>query len=491
MKRYNKASRISLSILLATLGASIAGCGGGGSAPTPTPTSPPTNRAPQFSSSDAATIAENSAGVFYTASANDPDGDPLTFAISGTDAGAFSLAGSDLSFVEIPDFERPADGDRDNIYDVTITVQDGRGGSADLSLFVTVENDKEGIAVTRVATGFDDPVGLGFLLSTGPSGFVSEGRIAVAQANGEIFDVDGTTGDRTLLADVFDGRPRGELLAIGFSDRRNGFYSGLYAVAQDPGGRVFVQRYARSPLPETEILPSGTGLVSATIFEGANPSVPGGALFMTLSDESGVFAQDTNSRLGKLIQLRLQDPFAGTTVQPRIVPEIIGSGLRNSGGAGPINGQILISDQGGSVEQEMSFFSEDVRPLDFGWPGREGTQGVVENPPEAVNGPTISYDFGEGLDQGTGVIFGGLYRGPIDDLDNRFVFGDLSGGLWSIPFDDLTGGFIIRPEQMDRRADDFAPDEGGIESPIGFVVDDQERLFLIDSDGELFRFDPA
>jgi hypothetical protein len=344
-----------------------------------------------------------------------------------------------------------------------------------------------------VATGFADPAGLGFLLSLGPSGVVQEGRIAVAQTNGQIFDVNGTTGARTLLADVFDGRPRGKLLAIGFNDRRNNFYSGLYAVAQEPGGRVFVQRYTRSSLPELEVLPAGSAPVSATIFEGVVRGLPGGDLYMTLSDESGSFAQNPSSPLGKLIFLESQDPFAGASFggSAGYVARIIGNGIRRSAGAGPVNGQILLSDQGGSLEQELTFFQQDARPLDFGWPGREGTQGIGANPPAAVNGPTVAYGFGTGADQGTGIVFGGLYRGPIADLDNRYVFGDRSGTFWSVRFSDPVGGFLLRPQQMDRRTEDFVPDAGQIESPVGFMVDDRERLFILDSDGELFRVDAA
>lgn len=470
----------------------LTACGGGGTAPAPSPTnSPPTNSAPSFTSASTVTVTENNSGSFYTAVASDPDGDPLTFAISGgADASAFSLSGQNLSFAQSPNFERPADADRDNTYAITLQVSDGRGGSTSLGVSVNVDNDKEGIAVIQVATGFVDPTGLGFLLSLGPSGFEERGRIAVAQKNGEIFDVDGTTGARTLLADVFENRPRGELLAIGFNDRRNNFYSGLYAVAREPNGRVFVQRYTRTPITELELLPTGSAPVSATIFEGVDRSLPGGDLFMTLSDEGGTFAQDITSLRGKLIFLQERDPFAGASVRAGgYDPIVIGTGIRRSGGAGPVNGEILLSDQGGSIEHELNFFPQDARPLDFGWPGREGTQGIGANPPPAVIGPTIAYGFGTGDDQGEGVVFGGLYTGNAADLANSFVFGDISGTIWSVPFADLTSGFLLRPEQMDRRTEDFVPDTGNIDSPVAFIVDDMDRLFILDTDGELYRVD--
>lgn len=137
----------------------------------------------------------------------------------------------------------------------------------------------------------------------------------------------------------------------------------------------------------------------------------------------------------------------------------------------------------------MTYFDPNVRPLDFGWPGREGTQGVGSNPPASVNGPRLVYGFGNGRDEGTGIIFGGLYQGPIANLNNRFVFGDRSGTIWSVSLDDLTNSSLLRVPQLDRRTEDFVPDIGRIESPIAFIVDDRNRLFILDADGELFRVD--
>lgn len=60
--------------------------------------------------------------------ASDPDGDPLSFAVSGgPDAALFTVDASDgsLTFLNEPDFEAPADSDGDNIYELQVTVSDG------------------------------------------------------------------------------------------------------------------------------------------------------------------------------------------------------------------------------------------------------------------------------------------------------------------------------------------------------------------------------
>lgn len=59
----------------------ISGCGGGGSSGPGGGTS--TNRAPQISSATTATLTENSAAAALVLAASDPDGDAVTFAISG------------------------------------------------------------------------------------------------------------------------------------------------------------------------------------------------------------------------------------------------------------------------------------------------------------------------------------------------------------------------------------------------------------------------
>lgn len=463
----------------------LSGCGGGGGGGGGGSVA---NRAPQITSAGTASITEN-ATIALNLAASDADGDAVSFAVTGgADAGAFTVSGASLTFRNAADFERPADAGRDNIYNLTIEARDGRGGISSADLVVTVTNSKEGIAVTRLASGFSNPVGLGQLLVIG----APAGKIALAQTTGEIFEVDGTTGARTLLADIFASRPRGRVLAITYYSRPSNFYGGLHAVVQEADGRVFVQRYTRSALDETEVIPSGSAPVSAAIFSGPVRGLPGGDLHMTLSDEGGTFAQNPASPLGKLIFLQEKDPFAGaSTTRAGYNVQVIGTGIRRSGGAGAVNGEILLSDQGASIEHELTFFLPDARPLDFGWPGREGTQGIGTNPPAAINGPKIAYGFGTGPDQGTGVIFGGLYRGPIADLDNRFVFGDRSGAFWSVRFSDLTTNFLLGPPQMDRRRADFAPNAGAIEAPVAFTTDDLGRMFILDADGELFRIDAA
>ena len=65
-------------VLVACGGGGSSGGGAGGGSNPPTQPPPPANRLPQFTSAAAASVAENTAGTFHTATATDADNDALT-----------------------------------------------------------------------------------------------------------------------------------------------------------------------------------------------------------------------------------------------------------------------------------------------------------------------------------------------------------------------------------------------------------------------------
>ena len=85
-------------------------------------------------------VQENQTSAF-TVSASDPDGDTLTYSISGNDVSQFTISTSGVvEFVNAPDFENPSDANTDNVYEITVTVSDG--SLTDTANFmVTVTND--------------------------------------------------------------------------------------------------------------------------------------------------------------------------------------------------------------------------------------------------------------------------------------------------------------------------------------------------------------
>lgn len=124
--------------LLLTLSPVLFACsGGGGKAPPPAANTPP-----QLSSDNQVEVDENHRDAFFTLRASDADGDVLRFSIAGTDASSFAIEADTgaLRFLQPPNFEIPADEDGDNRYELTATVEDGRGGRDSLALTVVVSN---------------------------------------------------------------------------------------------------------------------------------------------------------------------------------------------------------------------------------------------------------------------------------------------------------------------------------------------------------------
>ena len=106
--------------------------------------------------------SENFEGLLATYSATG-QGDLAvvpTWRLTGTDGGDFSISEQgELTFRSTPDYERPADSDRDNVYSLAVQVSDGGYyGSHDVTVTVTPVNEPPTITTTRSsATGLRQP----------------------------------------------------------------------------------------------------------------------------------------------------------------------------------------------------------------------------------------------------------------------------------------------------------------------------------------------
>ena len=72
--------------------------------------------------------AEENQTIVTTIEAEDPNGDTVTFSLSGgADMAQFEIntITGELKFLEVKDFEHPIDANRDNIYEVRVTASDG------------------------------------------------------------------------------------------------------------------------------------------------------------------------------------------------------------------------------------------------------------------------------------------------------------------------------------------------------------------------------
>ena len=103
------------------------------------------NEPPEFSSSSKTSFnyAENGTSVLYTYRASDPEGDTITWSLSGDDSRDFSIDRNtgELTFSNAPDFENPTDADRDNEYLITVEAQDDGFNTGTLDVTVTVTDE--------------------------------------------------------------------------------------------------------------------------------------------------------------------------------------------------------------------------------------------------------------------------------------------------------------------------------------------------------------
>ncbi|HET7609408.1 MAG TPA: tandem-95 repeat protein, partial [Gammaproteobacteria bacterium] len=105
----------------------------------------PVNDAPVVTSNGgglnaSAGVAENTTAVTVVTSV-DADGDAVQYSIiGGADAARFRIDGATgaLTFLSAPNYEAPADGGADNIYEVIVRAVDGNGGSATQTLQIAV-----------------------------------------------------------------------------------------------------------------------------------------------------------------------------------------------------------------------------------------------------------------------------------------------------------------------------------------------------------------
>ena len=103
-------------------------------------------------SDNALAVDENHDGTLATFSASDPEqkaGLTYTWSLGGSDRGDFAITGAGvLSFVNIPDHERPADSGGNNVYDITVSALDSDGKTGSIALTVTVDPVNEPPAIS-------------------------------------------------------------------------------------------------------------------------------------------------------------------------------------------------------------------------------------------------------------------------------------------------------------------------------------------------------
>ncbi|WP_291841604.1 cadherin domain-containing protein [Maricaulis sp.] len=161
------------------------------------------DEAPVITSGAAASVAENSAGVVYTATASDPEGAAITYSLSGDDAALFAIDANtgEVSFLVAPDFELPLDADGDNVYDVIVTASDGSNSDVQ-PVSITVSNLNEFAPVFTSATtdSVDEDSTGSFYTATATDGDGDTLTYSIAGTDAALFTIDATTGALSFIA---------------------------------------------------------------------------------------------------------------------------------------------------------------------------------------------------------------------------------------------------------------------------------------------------
>ena len=475
------------------------------------------NSPPAFTSAAAATVAENAAGTVLTASASDPDGNSLTFSLTGgADAALMQVtAGGALSFRAPPDFEAPGDANRDNVYEVTLSASDGQASATQAVRITVTDNAAGSFAVRRVGTGFASPL----FLTALPD---NSGRVLVVERAGRIRILNPATGAvaATPFLDITgqvstDGE-RG-LLAVALApDYMTSGRAYVYLTALD--GRIELRRYT-SPAANRDVLDTATGdLLLAIAHPRSNHN--GGwlgfgrdrLLYMATGDGGGADdpdgnGQNRNTLLGKMLRLDVtRDDFPADGARDYGIPA--GNPFAGGGGAGEVwlyglrnpfrnsfdraNGELWIGDVGQGAIEEIDRVQITQAGLNLGWPLFEGTQPLQGTNPAGLTMPVAQYGHGSGPLQGNSLTGGFVYRGPVEPLQGLYIFADfISNNIWSVPAASLVAGSTQPSSSFTNRNAAFTPNAGSLSNVASFGEDQAGNLYIVAFGGDVFMIQPT
>lgn len=486
-------------LLLSTAPLLLASCGGGGGSGGGG--GPPTvNSPPSFTSAQTASIAENITAA-YQATASDPDGNPLTFTIdSGADAALFSITSAGaLRFNAAPDYDLPGDANGDNVYAVVLRVSDGTA-SATQPVNITVTNSREGIAVVRVGTGFNQPLYV--------SAIPGSSSVHVVEKGGAVFRFDPATGSRTQVLNITDISTDGERGLLGIAPYPDHATSQrLLAVATATNGAVQVRRYTLGQANSSTVYDTVLSVPHADNNNHNGGWIgfgPDGLAYVGIGDGGGGGdpnnnAQNTSLRLGKILRFTVGangSSYAPAPGNPFLAgggdPYVYAYGLRNPFRASFNGSTLIVADVGQGAVEEIDLVTTTQPGLNFGWRFKEGTQTYSGTPPAGLTDPVAEYGHGSGPRQGNSITGGYVYRGPVASLAGQYVFADfVSGNIWSVPFSSLVAGQTLPSSRFARRNEDFTPDAGTLSSIASFGEDSAGNLFIVTIGGSIFMVRPG
>ncbi len=474
MSKFRRTSSVSALAAFA-----LASCGGGGDSSAPKP-----NSSPRFTSASSATVAENTSGVVYQATASDVNADSLSYSISGgADAAAFTItAAGGLSFVNNPDFEAPSDANQNNIYDVNISVSDGKS-STTLTVSIAVSNLADAAKLTRIATG------MGAVVSMSP--LLDESQLIISNAEGRVFEIDTTNATLTDTGLIFVDNVflAGATLLSAAPEGQYGQTKFIYAMFRTTDNRIGISSFNK----QFDIWSLGESvgqfeepIDDDSVVNASSIAAPDGSVYFLANDGGFPDRAQKDRILGNIVRaFRNPDPYAGASIKFHL-NSIVARGLHWPTGAGLIDGDLIFSDAGENGTDEINIFDLTATMANFGWPFKEGLT-VLSDTSASLTDPVLTVDRNSAGNEFARIIAGQSYDGPIVNLDGKYLFASQDGRFWTLPVDGLATGSSSFNNAVEVSSE-FKPDVGTLDAIVA-ISKANDRLYILDEDGDLYRVD--
>jgi glucose/arabinose dehydrogenase len=361
-----------------------------------------------------------------------------------------------------------------------------------------------GIGIEQVAKGFDHPVWAGV-----PNGI--DGKIWIMEQAGQVWIIDEKTGER-------ENKP---FLDIREDVSRKGNEEGLLGLAFAPdfqkSGRYYVNftdkdkqtRIVRFTSADRKTTKPSTGEILMQYpseFDNHN----GGWLsfgpdqMLYIANGDGGSGNDPNQHgqaldtfLAKILRIDVspktgyQVPSDNPFVKDLTAkPEIWAYGVRNPWRCSfdRETGDFWLGDVGQNNWEEINYVAKGKGAgANYGWRLREGDnatpkQGIGGPAPSGVIEPVYTYKHGSGEQDGFSVTGGYVYRGPIKELQGRYIFGDYQNPrIWSFKIENG------KATDFKDHTTELQPKGGRINLIASFAEDREGGLLIVDHSGEIYR----
>lgn len=373
-----------------------------------------------------------------------------------------------------------------------------------LVVFTTFAVAHAELSTEPVAKDFERPVWAGV-----PKGI--KGKLWIMEQDGKVWIINDKTGEREpkpfldVSADVTTRGGEEGLLGLAFSPdfTKSGRY---YINYTDKEKQTRIVRFTSGDGKTTDPSTEEVLMKYPSEFENHNGGWIGFGpdQMLYIANGDGGAGDDPNNRgqaldtlLGKILRIDVS-PASGYRSPPDnpftnrkdAKPEIYAYGVRNPWRCSfdRKTGDFWIADVGQNRWEEINYKPVGkASGANFGWRVREADK---ENPKKDVGGslptsavdPVYVYNHGMKDNEGLSVTGGYVYRGPIKELQGRYIFGDYQNPrIWSFTLKNN------KASDFKDHTQELAPKAGPINLISSFAEDNEGNVFILDHTGSIHR----